>query len=133
MKERARAFVGAQEWIFAKTMADIPHFYCLKKKCSDPMEFDWFVHFLTANSVPGQFFGKTYHYFFLDGWKYWIMDENPADCDLINRELQKYPTLFKVKRRKNVKFVLCNIPIIQHYTNHDARGKSACTHRPDVC
>lgn len=53
------------------------------------MEFDWFVHFLTANSVPGQFFGKTYHYFFLDGWKYWIMDENPADCDLINRELQK--------------------------------------------
>lgn len=53
MEERARAFVGAQEWIFAKTMADIPHFYCLKKKCSDPMEFDWFVHFLTANSVPG--------------------------------------------------------------------------------
>lgn len=49
MEERARAFVGAQEWIFAKTMADIPHFYCLKKKCSDPMEFDWFVHFLTAN------------------------------------------------------------------------------------
>lgn len=89
MEERARAFVGAQEWIFAKTMADIPHFYCLKKKCSDPMEFDWFVHFLTANSVPGQFYGKTYHYIFLDGWKYWIMDENPADCDLINRELQK--------------------------------------------
>ena len=44
---------------------------------------------ILENSVPGQFYGKTYHYFFLDGWKYWIMDENPADCDLINRELQK--------------------------------------------
>ena len=44
---------------------------------------------ILENSVPGQFYGKTYHYFFLDGWKYWIMDENPADCDLINRELLK--------------------------------------------
>ena len=26
-KEKARAFVDAQEWIFAKTMADIPHFF----------------------------------------------------------------------------------------------------------
>jgi hypothetical protein len=30
-EDRARAFVDTQEWIFAKTMADIPHFYCLTK------------------------------------------------------------------------------------------------------
>lgn len=85
---RARAFVEAQEWIFAKTMADIPHFYCLKKKSLNPEEFEWFVQHLVTHSVPGEFYGKTYHYYYLDGWKYWIMDENPDDCDLINRELQ---------------------------------------------
>ena len=85
---RARAFVEAQEWIFAKTMANIPHFYCLKKKALDPDEFDGFVRYMDAHSVPGEFFGKTYHYYYLDELKYWIMDENPEDCDLINRELQ---------------------------------------------
>ena len=42
-EEKARAFVDAQQWVFAKTMADIPHFYCLKKNSIDPEEFDWFV------------------------------------------------------------------------------------------
>ena len=84
----ARAFVEAQQWIFAKTMADIPHYYCLKKNCPDPEEFDWFVRHLVTHSVPGTFYGKTYRYFFLDEWKYWIMDASPADCDLINRECQ---------------------------------------------
>ena len=32
---------------------------------------------------------NTYQYLFLDDWKYWIMDDNPTDCDLINREFQK--------------------------------------------
>ena len=84
--ERARAFVEAQDWIFAKTMADIPHFYCLKKNSSNREEFDWFVLYLVAHSVPGTFYGKTYQYLFLDDWKYWIMDADLAECDLINRE-----------------------------------------------
>ena len=88
-QNRARLFVEGQQWVFAKTMADIPHFYCLKAKSSDPLEFGWFVHLLTTNSIPGSFYGKTYRYFFLDDWKYWIMDDDPAECDLINREYQK--------------------------------------------
>ena len=86
---RARSFVEGQQWVFAKTMADIPHFYCLKAGCSDPSEFDWFVRLLTTNSIAGTLYGKTYQYFYLDDWKYWIMDANPAECDLINREHQK--------------------------------------------
>lgn len=65
-----------------------PHYYCLKKKSLDPDEFDWFVRYLDAHSLPGEFYGETYHYYYLDEWKYWIMDENLNDCDLINRELQ---------------------------------------------
>lgn len=86
---RARAFVDAQEWIFAKSMADIPHYYCLKRNSPDASEFDWFVQYLVDHSVPGTFYGKVYQYFFLCDWKYWIMDDNPKDCDLINREYQK--------------------------------------------
>ena len=88
-EERAWAFVDAQEWIFAKTMADIPHFYCLKKNCTAPAEFEWFMRYMVAHSVPGMFCGKTYQYLFMGEWKYWIMDDNPMDCDLINREFQK--------------------------------------------
>ena len=88
-EEKARAFVDDQHWIFAKTMADIPHFYCLKKNCPVLEEFDWFVQYLVAHSVPGTFYGKTYQYLFLGDWKYWIMDDNPTDCDLINKEFQK--------------------------------------------
>lgn len=87
-EERARAFVATQEWLFAKTMADIPHYYCLKKKSLDSEEFDWFVRYMDAHSVPGEFYGKTYHYYYLDGWKYWIMDENLDAYNLINNELQ---------------------------------------------
>ncbi len=87
-EERARAFVDAQEWIFAKMMADIPHFYCLKNNCPAPEEFDWFVRYMVAHSVPGTFYGRTYQYFYLGDWKYWIMDDTPGDCDLINREFQ---------------------------------------------
>lgn len=86
---RARSFVEGQQWVFARTMADIPHYYCLKSKCPDPDEFLWFVQVLTAMSIPGTFYGKTYQYFFLDDWKYWIMDASPIECDLINREYQE--------------------------------------------
>ena len=30
------AFIEANEWKFAKTMARIPHAYCLKERCTDP-------------------------------------------------------------------------------------------------
>ena len=40
LEERARAFVAAKERILSRKMADIPHFYCLKKDSLDPDEFN---------------------------------------------------------------------------------------------
>ena len=85
---RARDFVEQQQWRFAKTMPEIPHYYCLKGMSSDMKEFEWFVQYILDNSVPGEFYGKTFNYCFLDNWKYWIMDEDPSKCNLINREDQ---------------------------------------------
>lgn len=82
----ARFFIDRAEWHFAKTMPQIPHWYCILKEYENKEEFTWFAKYIVEHSVPGQFYGKTYNYFFLDGYKYWIMDERPEDCDLINRD-----------------------------------------------
>ena len=83
---RIREFIATHEWHFAKTMPQIPHWYCLRKDKGDIEEFTWFAKTIREHSVPGQFYGKTYYYFYLDGYKYWWMDPTPEECDLINRD-----------------------------------------------
>lgn len=83
---RVRAFIDTHEWHFAKTMPQIPHWYCLRKDKGDVEEFLWFAQYIKEHCTPGQFYGKTYYYYYLDGYKYWSMDERPEDCDLINRD-----------------------------------------------
>ena len=83
---RVRAFIDSHEWHFAKTMPQIPHWYCLRKDKGDNEEFLWFARYIQEHSTPGLFCGRTYYYFYLDGYKYWSMDERPEDCDLINRD-----------------------------------------------
>ena len=88
---RARAFIDSHKWHFAKTMPQIPHWYCLRKDKGDVEEFLWFARYIQEHSTPGLFYGKTYFYFYLDGYKYWSMDERPEDCDLINRDKVEDP------------------------------------------
>lgn len=87
--ERARKFIAAHSWHFAKTMASIPHWYCLRSEKKDYDRFKWFVTFIRENSREGRFYSKTYRYFYLWGWKYWDMDPSPAVCDLVNRDQYK--------------------------------------------
>lgn len=84
-ESRAKRFVESQKWIFAKTMADIPHWYCLKKNNADDAEWLWFVNYMLENSVQGEFYGRKYRYFYLGEYRYWQMDPTPYECDLINR------------------------------------------------
>ena len=80
-------FIHQAEWHFAKTMPLIPHWYCLLKEYEDKEEFQWFAQYIQEHSVPGEFYGKTYRYYYFGNYKYWIMDERPEDCDLINRDI----------------------------------------------
>ena len=52
---RIREFIGTHEWHFAKTMPQIPHWYCLRKDKGDIEEFTWFARAIQEHSVPGQF------------------------------------------------------------------------------
>lgn len=78
-------FINSQNWIFAKTMADIPHWYCLKANCDNPEDWVWFVKTIEQFGVNGQFCGKTYRYLYWGEYRYWYMDPTPESCDLINR------------------------------------------------
>jgi hypothetical protein len=55
-KESLNDFINSQNWIFAKTMADIPHWYCLKSKCDDKGSWDWFVRFMDEYGIEGSFY-----------------------------------------------------------------------------
>lgn len=78
-------FIESQQWIFAKTMADIPHWYCLKRNCENAEDWLWFVRLMDEYGVEGKFYGKTYKYFYWGDYRYWMMDPTPEECDLINR------------------------------------------------
>lgn len=78
-------FIESQQWTFAKTMADIPHWYCLKRNCENAEDWLWFVRLMDEYGVEGKFYGKTYKYFYWGDYRYWMMDPTPEECDLINR------------------------------------------------
>lgn len=82
-------FIENQKWIFAKTMADIPHWYCLKADYPDVDSWNFFVKFMREYGEDGEFCGKTYHYLYWGEYRYWHMDPTDEQCDLINRCLVK--------------------------------------------
>lgn len=83
------AFIEANEWRFAKTMARIPHEYCLKEKCGDPEMFERFVMHIRRHGYTGQFFRKTFVYFDVGPHQYWTMGSPLHETILINRAVKK--------------------------------------------
>lgn len=79
-----------QRWIFARTMPDNPHEYCLRKNFERDEDFVKVVEYIRANGTEEMFEGYPYTCLYLDGHKYWTMGE-PIDIDgmwhtiLINR------------------------------------------------
>lgn len=80
------------EWKFAKTYAAfMPHYYTVGAKWEDLEEFLWTAEAVTRFGITEKFFKKmpARKYFYLDGWRHWIMDPNPKDAAIINRERQE--------------------------------------------
>ncbi len=83
--EELREIINNKTWHFAKSMPKIPHFYARRREWGDDLEFQKVVMHMVKNSQPEKFFTRTYLYFYLDGWKYWIMDKMPNQAQIINR------------------------------------------------
>jgi len=83
------AFIEANEWKFAKTMARIPHEYCLKERCTDPDMFERFVMHIRRHGYEGRFFKRIYIYFDVGPHQYWTMGDPLHKEILINRAIRK--------------------------------------------
>lgn len=75
-----------QKWIFAKTMPQNPHEYCLKKNFESGAEFEYIVGFMRRYGYTGTFGGHQYMYLDIDDHYYWTMGAPVNETILINRK-----------------------------------------------
>jgi hypothetical protein len=95
------AFIAKQRWVFAKTMPESPHEYCLRKasialdeelsksggKEVHPNEerFREVVMHIRRHGYREKFHKSWYIRLDIDGWKYWTMGDRLSNTILINR------------------------------------------------
>lgn len=80
-----RAFIADHEWVFAKTMPHIPHWYTLRRKARRDEDFVAFVQEIRFRGVPRQFGSRSFTYLDVDDWTYWTMGAPIEETILINR------------------------------------------------
>lgn len=70
------SFINRNKWVFAKTMAEIPHYYIVRDNLSenDKKLFDEFDVFIKKNGYSTKFYSKQYTYFNLGNYKYWVIE-----------------------------------------------------------
>ena len=75
------------KFTFAKTMAAIPHSWICRKDYNDDL-FLSAMNFIKDNGKPEVFYGRTYTYYTIGQYKYWIMTDKKGFDDktaIINR------------------------------------------------
>lgn len=82
-----REWVAASEWVFAKTMPHIPHWYALRKKARDDLEFLAAVVFIRRYGVVRPWKNYRLTYLDLDDFRYWSMGAGIDETILVNREV----------------------------------------------
>lgn len=89
--QRAVDFTRSENWQFAKTMPEIPHWYCVKNKVQSKSAFEDFVRTMETHGELGYFGKRIFNYFHLNGYKYWHCDGNATydKVDLVNRDKYK--------------------------------------------
>ena len=89
--EEARVFADTQRWIFAKTMPQWPHWYCLRAETRAPAAFNAFVGLIQETGYLAEFRPEDRaewslrRYIDIGPHHYWTMTETPAEATLINR------------------------------------------------
>lgn len=79
-------WLGSQEWIFAKTMKDNPHEYCLRRNAGDEAMFEAVVEHVREFGQPYPWWGTIYLQYVAGSHAYWTMGARVADTALINRK-----------------------------------------------
>ena len=72
----AREFIAKNRWIYAKTMPEHPHEYCLRVNCvknGTEEEFVRFAELIRQHGYRGRFHKTRLTYMNVDDWRYWSM------------------------------------------------------------
>jgi len=77
-------FVNSKNWVFAKTMPEIPHYYIVRDNLSEneKLLFDEFDDFIKLNGYTKEFYSRQYTYFNLGSYKYWVIE------NILNRAIR---------------------------------------------
>jgi hypothetical protein len=82
-----RADVVGLNWIFAKTMPHIPHWYIVRSPVNEAVYVRLFEAW-REHATPGTFQGSKYKYLHLrDGFKYWAMTNDVRASKILNRDV----------------------------------------------
>ena len=79
-------WLEARRWIFARSRASNPHWYCLRRDADDPKMFERVVEHLQEYGSPYVWWGSTYLQYVAGQFAYWTMGASVEDTVVINRK-----------------------------------------------
>jgi hypothetical protein len=85
--DRVARLLLVQQWIFAKTMPDNPHWYTLRKNWQRDADFAWTVETIRRYGYEEIYEGRPYTVLDIDDMKYWTMGAPVEETILINRKV----------------------------------------------
>jgi hypothetical protein len=84
--EFVQQWLEGRNWIFAKSRADNPHWYCLRRNAGDESTFEQVVEHLREYGSPYVWWGSTYLQYPAGRYAYWSMGASVENTELINRK-----------------------------------------------
>jgi hypothetical protein len=81
-----RRWLESQRWIFARSRADNPHEYCLRREADSDATFERIVQFIREYGSPYPWWGAVFDQLPLGDHCYWTMGASIENTVLINRK-----------------------------------------------
>jgi SAM-dependent methyltransferase len=75
----------SQQFVFAKTMPQIPHYYVVRAKWEHAISFDDVVFYIREHGYTDNWGTRTFHYLNLNGQRYWTMGAPVGETIVLNR------------------------------------------------
>lgn len=79
-----KSVIERLEFVFAKSMPKIPHYYTVKDE-SNKEDYEELFLYILKHGVYKKFWKQTYKYLTIGNYEYWVMSEDITVSKIINR------------------------------------------------